>query len=156
MDAQFEKRACLVYVPETEEQRDGVRQLLEAAGYAVCQVKAEIDDALAASVGQAELRQEIIDCMAPADLCIFLLPEDDNRDGQIGIAAGYADSLGKRLIGIVAGARTTYPDVLEDFAPSMVRVGSERLASAIAGEAVWETVSREVVSDRRITHVRCQ
>jgi hypothetical protein len=156
VDAQIEKRACLIYVTATENDRAAVREELEGAGYVVCEVKAELDEALAAKAGEDGLRDEITACVGASELCIFLLPEDDADDGVIGTAAGYADSLGKRLIGIVAGSRTSYPDVLEDFAPSMVRVGSDRLAQAIAGDDVWEAADRSPVADRPIKHVRCQ
>lgn len=156
MDAQIEKRACLIYVTATENDRAAVREKLEGAGYVVCEVKAELNEAVAAKAGEDGLRDEITACVGASELCVFLLPEDDADDGVIGTAAGYADSLGKRLIGVVAGIRVSYPDVLEDFAPSMVRIGSERLRQAIEGEEVWERPDRTPVLDRPIRHVRCQ
>lgn len=156
VDAQIEKRACIVYVAATAGERAAVRKELEGAGYVVCEVKAEIEEALAAKAGQDGLREELAACIGASELCVFLLPEDDAQDGEIGTAAGYADGLGKRLIGVVAGARTSYPDVMEDFAPSMIRVGSERLAEAIAGADIWEAADRSPIADRKIRHVRCQ
>ena len=156
MDAHIEKRACLIYVLATEDDRGPVRQKLENAGYMVCEVKAEFDEVLAAKEGEEGLREEITACISASELCVFLLPEDDQQDGEIGTAAGYADNLGKRLIGVVAGNRISYPEILEDFAPSMVRVGSDRLGGAIAGEAIWEAADRTPVADRPIKHVRCQ
>jgi hypothetical protein len=156
MDAKIEKHACLMYVQATEKNRTEVRDQLSVAGYVVCEVRAELDEAQAAKAGEENLRDEIRDCVDNADLCVFLIPEDDEQDAQIGVAAGYADSAGKPLLGVVDGQRTTFPDVLEDFAPSMVRVGSERLTQAFAGDAIWERPDRTIVEARPIKHVRCQ
>jgi len=156
VDAQFEKRACLIYVTATENERDVVREQLAAAGYVVCEVRAELDNELEAKAAQEKLRDEIMACVAEADVCVVLIPQEEDADGEIGVAAGYADHHQKRLIGVVAGDRASYPEVLEDFAPSMVRVGSDRFSEILAGADIWEAPDRTIITDRKIRHVRCQ
>lgn len=151
-----EKRACLVYVAATEAGRHEVRARLEGSGYTVCEVKVELDVAIAAQAGETALPAALVDCISGSSLCIFLLPEMESDDCILGDAAGLSNQLGKRTIGIVAGARTKYPPTFEDQAESMLRLGSERLADAISGIEIWEKPDRSIVSDRTIDHIRCQ
>lgn len=151
-----QKRACLVYVSATEGQRASVRARLERNGYSVCEVKAELGDALVAQSGQGELPAELTECISGADLCIFLLPESAVSDEALGDAAAFAQRLSKRMVGIVAGSRGEYPQSLDDHASSMIREGSDRLDEAICGTEVWEQPDRSPVLHRPIKHVRCQ
>lgn len=150
------KRACLVYVAATEDGREEVRRRLEQSGYAVCEVKAEHDVALAAQAGHASLPDVLMECIAGSNLCLFLLPEEEASDGCLSGAAGLASRLGKRIIGIVAGTRIKYPESFGDSAGSMLRVDSDRLDNAISGSDFWERQDRSLVVDRPIKHVRCQ
>lgn len=152
----IQKRACLVYASATEGRRATVRARLEQNGYSVCEVRAELDDALAAQSGQGELPAELTDCISGADLSIFLLPESTANDGTLGDAAAFANGLGKRMVGIVAGNRREYPQSLDDHASSMIREDSDRLDDAICGTEVWEEPDRSPVPDRPIKHIRCQ
>jgi hypothetical protein len=150
------KHACLVYVTATEAGCDAARVRLEQSGYSVCEVKAELDVALAAQAGQAGLPIPLAECITGSDLCVFLLPEEDKDDCGLGGAAGLAGQLGKRMIGLVAGARTEYPESFEAGAGSMLRVGSDRLNDAIDGTEIWEGRDQSPVVDRPIKHIRCQ
>jgi hypothetical protein len=151
-----EKRACLIYVTATEGNRDSVRARLEQGGYRVCEVKAELDDALAAKEGSRDLPVALTECITTSHVCVFLLPEETMNDGMIGDAADLANRLEKRIIGVIAGARVVYPESLDDHAHSMVRENSGRLDDAICGTEVWERPNRLPVADRPIEHVRCQ
>lgn len=151
-----QKRACLVYVRATEGGRATVRARLEQNGYSVCEVRAELDDALAAQSGQGEFPAELTDCISGSDLCIFLLPESAEEDWALDDAAGLAGRTGKRMIGVVAGNRREYPQSLDDHASSMIRESSDRLDDAICGAEVWEQPDRSLVPDRPIKHIRCQ
>lgn len=150
------KRACLVYVTATAAKRGPVKAQLEKSGYAVCEVKAQLEDAVAARAGSADLPGELADCISNSELCVFLLPEDDADDGILDDAAGLANRLQKRIVGVVAGARDIYPQSFNDHAKSMVRANGDRLDDAIFGSELWEGPDRSPVSPRTITHIRCQ
>ncbi|MDR6288815.1 hypothetical protein E9232_001322 [Inquilinus ginsengisoli] len=151
-----QKRACLIFVKATEGRRAAVRTRLEQNGYSVCEVEAELDDALAAQSGGSDLPAELIECISKSDLCVFLLPEAEANDGVLDDAAGLANNLGKRIVGIVSGDRIGYPQNLDDHAGSMIREGSDRFDDAVCGTDVWERPDRSPVVDRPIKHIRCQ
>jgi hypothetical protein len=150
------KHACLVYVSATERLRGLVRSRLQAMGYSVCEVRAELDHALAAQAGSADLPVELVDCLTNSDLCIFLLPEVATADGLIGIAAGLAGGLDKLMVCVVAGNRADYPQSVDDHAQAVVREGSDRLDDAICGTEIREAPDRSPAPDRKIDHIRCQ
>jgi hypothetical protein len=87
---------------------------------------------------------------------VFLLPEDEADDGAIDEAADLANRLEKRIVGVVAGARDSYPESLDDHAHSMVREDSDRLDDVICGSEVWEAPDRSLAGERPIKHIRCQ
>jgi hypothetical protein len=148
-------KACLIYVRATEQKRDPIREKLEEAGYSVCAVKAELEDAVAAQAGEIAIPEALAECIRSADLCVFLLPEIGADDGCVGLGAGLASQLGKRVVGIVAGARADYPRDFET-AGGMIRQDSERFEQVIRGEDVWEEPDRSIIRDRTIKHIRCQ
>lgn len=150
------KRACLVYVAATAAHRGPVKARLETNGYSVCEVEAPLEDALAAREGFADLPADLVDCISNSEVCVFLLPEDSANDGALDDAAGLANRLKKRIVGVVAGARDLYPQSFDDHAKSMVRDDSDRLDDAICGSEVWERPDRSPVGPRTITHIRCQ
>jgi hypothetical protein len=150
------RRACLVYVAATQGNRAQVRAELEQAGFAVCEVLAAVDDARAAQAGAGDLPPALAACLRDAQLCVFLLPEDEKADGLIGAAAAEAQAGGKRIIGVVAGARERYPEALDDFARAMVRVGSGRLGEAVSGVEVWEAPGGGPIAKRDARNVKCQ
>jgi 3-hydroxyisobutyrate dehydrogenase-like beta-hydroxyacid dehydrogenase len=149
------KRACLIYVTATEALRAPVKARLEAQGFDVCEVKADLEDALAAQEGATQLPAALADCIAQSDLCVFLLPEEAGGDGLIGAAAGMAGGLDKQSVCVVAGGREEYPAEIDDHA-SIVREDSERLDDAICGTEVHEAPDRSPAPDRKIDHIRCQ
>lgn len=148
-------KACIIYVKSTQAEVTPTKQRLMEVGYAVCESLASIDEANAAQLGAADLPRKISECIANADLCIFLLPENESDDGCIGGAASMSSRLGKRMVGIVAGDRAVYGDYF-DSSGSMLRVGSTRISSAIAGENVWEEVGGKIAPERKIKHLPCQ
>ena len=149
------KRACLIYVTATEAMRAPVKSRLQAQGYDVCEVKAEVEDALAAQAGSSALPAILAKCIVESDLCVFLLPEEAEADGLIGAAAGMAGGLDKPSVCVVAGDREEYPAEVDDHA-SIVREDSDKLDDAICGAEVHEAPDRSLSPDRQIDHVRCQ
>lgn len=149
------KRACLIYVIATEAMRAPAKSRLEAQGYDVCEVKAEVEDAVAAQAGSHTLPAALAECIAQSDLCVFLLPEEADADGLIGAAAGMAGGLDKPSVCVVAGDREEYPAEVDDHA-SIVREDSDKLDDAICGGEVREAPDRSPSPDRKIDHVRCQ
>lgn len=156
MTPEDEKRACLVYVPTTAAMRGEVRQKLENSGYTVCEVEASLAEAVAVKAGDHTAAGPLADCISRSDLCIFLLPEEFAQDEGLAGAAGIADAAGKRIIGIVAGVRSAYPQIFDENAESMLRNGSLDLDIAIEGTPTWEAPDGTRAPDRKITRVRCQ
>lgn len=150
------QQACLVYVAATAEKRDAVRTQLEEAGYAVCEVKADLEEALAGQAGETALSEGLKECIESSDVCVFLLPEDPASDGIMGAAAGAADSCGKPVIGVIAGSRSAYPEEFQDTAHSMVREDSPSFSKAIGGEEIWERPDRTRITERTFKTVKCQ
>lgn len=151
-----QKLACLIYVTATANKRQAVTDSLHRQGYRVREFKAPLKDALAARAGRTAIPAALAQCIADADLCVFLLPESDKDDCTLNAAAELAGGSGKRIIGVVSGDRHQYPESFEDTAESMVRDGSPRLDAAINGAKVWERPDRSPVDDRKIRHQRCQ
>jgi hypothetical protein len=150
------KRACLIYVSATASSRVEVRAELEANGFDVCEVEAKLEDALAAQAANTNLPQQLVDCINSADLCVVLLPESAEADALLGPAAALASEKSKRLIGVVAGSRSDYPEAIDDTGHALVREHSPRLKDAICGAEIWEGPDGAPVPDRKIKHVRCQ
>lgn len=150
------KRACLVYVTATASKRDAVRGHLEECGYSICEVKADLEDAIAAQAGEDALPDALKICIESSDVSVFLLPEDPAFDGLMGPAAGAADSCDKPVIGVVEGVRGIYPEEFQDTAHSMIREGSTTLPAALAGEEIWEKADRTRIVERPFKTVRCQ
>ena len=150
------QRACLVYVAATQNNRAPVRAELEDARFEVCEVMAEIEDARGAQAGTKDLPPTLAACLRQAQLCVFLLPEDEKADGLIGAAAAEAQACDKRTIGVVAGARERYPEALDDLAQAMVRVGSGKLSEAVRGEEIWEAPGGGPTPKRDARNVKCQ
>lgn len=150
------KRACLIYVAATAGDRCPTRASLEEAGYDVCEVMAELHDALAAQSAVDDLPEALATCIAQSDLCVFLLPADQDHDGLLSEAAALAHRAGKRMVGVVAGARDQYPEPLDDHAGAMVRQGSKQLPAAVVGAEIWEGPGGSPAPVREIKHIRCQ
>jgi hypothetical protein len=149
--------ACIVYVHATANLRGPIKKRLEAEGYEVREIKASIDDALAAQAGvDVALPAELTRLIEESDLCVFLLPEVGGDDGFIDAVAGLANKLNKPVIGVVAGKRENYPPNLDDCAKAMVREGSSRISDALKGQEIWEKPDGSIPPDRTIKHIKCQ
>lgn len=150
------KKACLVFVTATADQRAAVRSQLETDGLTVCEVRADLEDAIAGQSGSDVLPQGLEACMADAEVCVFLLPDQPEEDGMLAGAAAGADASGKTLVCVVTGARTVYPEIFQDAAESLLRDGSSSLSEAVSGGSVWEGADKSRVTKRKMTHVKCQ
>lgn len=150
------KRACLVYVTATSGARASARSRLEAEGFEVCEVLADVDAALAAKAGREDLPPELKACIDGAELCVFLLPEDGASDGYLGAGGGYASEIGKPFVAAVVGARETLPAVFDADAAAIVHDCDSRLADAIKGDSSFKKPDGTKTDDRSIRHIKCQ
>jgi len=149
------KLACIIYVAATEGQVPQVKAQLELEGYEACTVRCTLEIAKNAQNGNESIPRNIEDCITRSDLVMFLIPEDEAQDEGIGLAGSMATAIGKRIIGLISGDRSVYPDELRT-ADSIIPITSKRIAAVIQGENVWETTSCEPIPDRRIDHQKCQ
>lgn len=150
------KRACLIYVSATTGMAPAARARLEADGYTVCEVLADLDTAAAAATQDGSvLPSPLKDCIDTADLCVFLLPEDAGGDGLMVSGGGMASELGKPFIGVVDGQRETLPEPFEMDAAGIVRDCDESLSKAIKGDRSFKNPDG-TVRERGIRHLKCQ
>lgn len=150
------KRACLIYVSATARMVPAARARLEAEGYAVCEVIADLDTAAAAATQDGSvLPSPLKDCIDNADLCAFLLPEDAASDGLMVAGGGLASELGKPFIGVIEGGRDALPDPFEQDAAGIVHDCDESLSKAIKGDRSFRNPDG-TVRERGIRHLKCQ
>ena len=123
------KRACLVYVTATTGMVSAARARLEAEGYGVCEVLADLDTATAATAQDGSaLPIALKDCIEAADLCVFLLPED---------------------------GRNVLPEPFEKDAAGIVHDCDEALSEAIRGDRSFKNPDG-TARERGIRHLKCQ
>ena len=151
----MKKNACVVYVQATKAEVPRIKEELENNGYSVCSVLASLDVAKNAQSGATDLPDALKKCIEQAELCLFLVPEEQSDDQGISGAIGLSGQLGKRMIGLVGGSRTAYPPGFE-MVGSALRLSSTRLPACIQGDDIWESEDAEVVKERRIDHQKCQ
>lgn len=150
------KRACLIYVSATASKVPVTQARLEAEGYKVCKVLADLEVAIAAEaqVG-GSVPPALKDCIETADLCVFLLPDDSAADGCMGAGGGLASELGKPFIAVVDGAREILPDPFEKDAAGIGHDCDEGLGNAIRGDRSFRNPDG-TVRKRNISHLKCQ
>lgn len=150
------KRACLIYVSATAGMVPAARARLEAEGYGVCEVLADLDTAAAAAAQDGSvLPSPLKDCIDTADLCVFLLPEDAASDGLMVAGGGLASELGKPFIGVIDGGRDALPDPFEQDSAGIVYDCDESLSEAIKGDRSFRNPDG-TVRERGIRHLKCQ
>jgi hypothetical protein len=147
-------QACLIFVKSTKSEVPRVRDELQNGGYSVCQVMATREEVDSLKSGGDEISSPLRDCIEKADLCVFLVPEEGD-DAETGGAAGFSGQLGKRIVGLIGGGRTVYPEGFA-LAGAMIRMGSKRLSSVIEGKNVWEGLDGSIIPEREIPHQKCQ
>lgn len=149
------KKACVIYVRATESELPRVNRELEQEGYTVNAVLATAQDLRSIRNDSNDISDALRQCIADADLCVFLIPEEEENDGGIGGGAGFARQMGKRIVVLVGGARAVYPEGF-DIADAIIRMASPRLTAVIQGEDTWESPDQTVIPDRPIHHQKCQ
>lgn len=150
------KHACLIYVSATTNKVPAARVRLEAEGYRVCEVLADLDVAIASQAQQiGSLPPALKNCIDGADLCVFLLPEDTIYDGCMGAGGSLASELGRPFIAVVDGVRETLPNAFEYDAAGIVRDCDEGLGNALKGDSSFRN-STGTVGSRKIRHQKCQ
>lgn len=150
-----QKTACLIYVASLKQELPRVQESLEREGYKVVTLLVSLSVAQQIKENSGQVPAEVRACIEQADICVFLLPEETVEDVGLSGAAGLAGQLGKRIIGLVAGARTVYPEGFE-LAGAMIRLASPRLKSVLQGEDTWEAEDKSPIKERGIDHQRCQ
>jgi hypothetical protein len=149
------KSACVIYVAKTKAELPHATRTLNSEGFEVCAVLATVEVAQTAQSGGDDLPPPVRACIANSELCVFLIPAEDQDDEGIGQAASLAAQMGRRVIGLVSGDRAEYPEGFRT-ANSVIRIASERFSTSVHGTDVWETPDNEVLSDRTIHHQKCQ
>lgn len=150
------KKACLVYVASTAALIAEARARLEAEGYDVSEILANLDDVIAAEVGEPVLPESLKDCVNGADLCVFLLPEDAADDGCLGAGGSYASELGIPFIAVMVGGRDTLPPSFDADAAGVVRDCGNGLVNAIQGDPSFKNPDGSPASPRKTDHIKCQ
>lgn len=150
-----QKTACVIYVASLESELPRIQEDLVRECYKVISLLVSLDVAQHIKENRGQIPPKVRECIEQADLCVFLLPEETTEDGGLNGVAGLAGQLGKRIVGLIAGARTVYPEGFE-LAGAMIRLASPRLKSVLQGEDTWETTDKSPIKKRDIDHQRCQ
>lgn len=81
------KSACVVYVAKTKGELPRVTQALNSEGFEICAVLATIEVAQSAQSGGDDLPLPVRACIENSELCVFLIPAEDQDDEAIGRGA---------------------------------------------------------------------
>jgi hypothetical protein len=149
----FNAKACIVFTVGLEKEVSPISTQLSAKGYNVCVAAADQEIVEAAQAGASCIPDAVKNCISDAEICVFLIPRQDAE--SVEIAAGFAGSMGKQIVA-VAEDIDSLPQVFDDFAKSVVVVGSPKLGNALQGESVWERPTGSSDGKRIIHRVKCQ
>lgn len=147
------KKACVVYALELENEVPELSKQLAAEGFNVCIAAADRDVVEAAKSGSNSIPDEVKACIDNAAICLFLIPKNNSEHVQN--AADYAGSSGNKIIAI-AEDTTRLPQIFDDLATSVVCIGSAQLPDAIKGQAIWESPNGSTDGKRSIRRIKCQ
>lgn len=143
------KKACVVYIPETEYMLEEVNTRLSKEGYDICMVELNI------SWHKINKTPELLECQKNADICFFLLDEKcDNYPSFSGAVSG-ANGQGCNIIG-VKGKSNYIPKDIDERANSVLPINSSSLSSSLNGTSNWEELDGTPMAKRGIQRVRCQ
>jgi len=145
------KKACVIFVARLEEKAAFVAASLESEGFDVCLHQASEEDARAAK-GGGTVNAGIAKCLDSADVCVFLIDDEEQYSG-IGWAAIGA---GTRVVGVLVGANAKASADIDEIGSSVLPISSENLGKALTGEDVWEGVDGKPVKPRNPRRQKCQ
>jgi len=148
-----QKKACVVYTEGLKEAVPIVTEELQKKGFDVCVSAADLEIAEAAQAGNLEeVSVEVKECIANAEICIFLIPQKAPK--SITAAAECARASGGKIVAVVEDIKSI-PQIFDELATAVVCVGSPQLPDALGGEEVWEA-PMESPEGRKITRIKCQ
>lgn len=148
-----QKKACVVYTEGLKGAVPVVTEELIKKGFDVCVSAADLEVAEAAQAGHLEeVNREVRECIANAEICIFLIPQ--KAPECITGAAECARASGGKIIAVVEDVKSI-PQIFDEIATAIVCVGSPQLPEALDGEEVWEA-PKESPEGRKITRIKCQ
>ncbi|WP_368934499.1 hypothetical protein [Alcaligenes faecalis] len=148
-----QKKACVVYTEELKEEVPTITEELQKKGFDVCVSDADLEIAKAAQAGNlGDVNAEVKECIANAEICIFLIPEKTPK--SITGAAECARVSGGKIIAVVEDIKSI-PQIFDELATAVVCVDSPQLPEALGGEEVWE-VPMASPEGRKITRIKCQ
>ncbi|QQB53324.1 hypothetical protein [Delftia acidovorans] len=149
----MQKKACIVYTSDFEEDLPKIVEHLSENGFEVCVSIADQDAAEAAQAGNlSKVNTEIKECIENAEVCIFLIPKKSPE--SLTSAAKHAGALGTKIIAVVESTNSL-PQIFDEISTAVVGVGSPQLPRALNCEEVWES-PKDSTSGRKIPRIKCQ
>ncbi|MCZ8408436.1 hypothetical protein SB816_04460 [Achromobacter sp. SIMBA_011] len=148
-----QRKACVVYTEGLKGAVPTVTEELQKKGFDVCLSAADLEIAEAAQAGHLEnVNAEVKECIANAEICIFLIPQ--KAPESITGAAECARASGGKIIAVVEDVKSI-PQIFDELATALVCVGSPQLPEALGGEEIWEA-PKQSPEGRKIARVKCQ
>lgn len=145
------KKACVIFVARLEEKAVVVAARLEAEGFDVCLHPASEEDARAAK-GGGTVNAEIAKCLDGADVCVFLIDEEDQFSGLGWTAVG----AGARVVGVLVGTAAKASAGIDEIGSAVLPIDSGNLGKALIGEDVWEDADGKPAKPRNPRRQKCQ
>jgi len=143
------KKACVIYIEETEHMLPATEQKLQDNGFSICSVKLE------ESWSEEKSTPAVADCQSNAEVCIFLLDDKCNEYPSFGGAVGCAVAGGKNIIGVTE-KKVKLPVIIDEKANSVISLQSGKFKNAVKGESIWEDSDGNKLPRRQIDRVKCQ
>ena len=143
------RKACVIFIKETEHMLPATEQKLRDNGFSICSVKLE------ESWSEEKSTPAVVDCQSNAEICIFLLEDICNEYQSFGGAVGCAVASGKNIIGVIE-KKVKLPIIIDEKANSVISIQSHNFQNAVKGESIWEDSDGNKLPIRKIDRVKCQ
>ncbi|MEN4815913.1 hypothetical protein [Pantoea agglomerans] len=143
------RKACVIYIEETEHLLPATEQKLQDIGFSMCSVKLE------KSWSEEKSTPAVEGCQRNAEVCIFLLDDKCNEYPSFGGSVGCAAAGGINIVGVTE-IKVKLPAIIDEKANSVISIQSPKFQNAVEGESIWEDSDGNKLPRRKIDRVRCQ
>lgn len=145
------KKACVVFVAGLEDKASIIAAKLDGDGFEVCLHQASEEEARAARGGARNIDAELTECLKGADLCVFLIDQENQYDGLGSVA--YEG--GAKVIGVLVGLGAIASGLIDDVGEAVVPIDSKNLDKALQEGGVWEGLDGKPIKPRKVPRQKC-
>jgi hypothetical protein len=141
----------VIFVIRLEDKAVSIAANLESEGFKVCLHCASEEDVRAAK-GGAAVNSDIAKCLDGADVCVFLIDDQDQFSGLGWAAVG----AGARVVGVLVGTTAKASADIDEIGSAVLPIHSDNLIKALAGDDIWEGADGKSVKPRNPRRQKCQ